>query len=82
MVDFQIVRIGHPLNDLLYFLYSSTRPELREEHLMGLLRLYFLTLKADLELLGYPLDYSWNEFEEDYKKRSRAGFLLGGMYDK
>jgi len=66
------------LNDLLYFFYSSTRPELRDKHL-ELLRLYFLTLKADLELLSAPLEYSWNEFEEDYKKRSKAWFLMGGM---
>ncbi len=78
MIDFQIVRIGHPLTDLLYFFYTSTLPEMREKHMMGLLRLYFLTLKADLELLDAPLDYSWNEFVRDYKKRSRASFLLGG----
>ena len=79
MVDFQLSRIGHPLNDLLYFLYSSTLPELREKHMIGLLRLYFDTLKADLELLCNPLDYSWNEFIRDYKKRSRSWFLMGGM---
>jgi len=79
MVDFQLVRIGHPLNDLLYFFYSSTLPELREKHMIGLLRLYFDTLKADLDLLCNPLDYSWNEFIRDYKKRSRSWFLMGGM---
>ena len=79
MVDFQLSRIGHPLNDLLYFFYSSTLPELREKHMMTLLRLYLLTLKADLEMLGNPLDYSWNEFIREYKKRSRSWFLMGGM---
>ena len=80
MVDFQISRVGHPLNDLLYFFYSSTLPELREKHMIDLLRLYFDTLEADLELLNVELGYSFEEFLNDYKKRSQMWFLMGAMY--
>ena len=78
MIDFQLSRIGHPLSDVLYFFYTSTKPEIRQKHMLVLLRYYFDTLTADLRLLGISLDDSnWQDFLTDYKKRSLMWMLLG-----
>ncbi|KAI9561521.1 hypothetical protein GHT06_012480 [Daphnia sinensis] len=80
MLDFQLSRIGHPLSDVLYFMYTSTVPELRERYMLVLLRYYFDTLTTDLRLLGISLDnYTWQDFLEDYKKRSLMWMLMGVM---
>ncbi|KAK4001916.1 hypothetical protein OUZ56_003781 [Daphnia magna] len=78
MIDFQISRIGHPISDILYFMYSSVAPETREKHMLVLLRYYFDTLTTDLRLLGVSLDdYNWQDFLDDYKKRSQMWMLMG-----
>jgi hypothetical protein len=78
MVDFQVVRFGHPLSDVLYFLYTSTRPEIRARYMNVLLRHYYDTLTADLRLLGISLTYYiWEDFLADYKKRSLMWMFMG-----
>jgi aminoglycoside phosphotransferase (APT) family kinase protein len=80
MLDFQISRIGHPLSDVLYFLYTSTLPETRQKYMLILLRYYFDTLTTDLRLLGIPLeDYNWEDFMADYKKRSLMWMFMSTM---
>ena len=79
MVDFQIVRLGHPLDDLLYFFYSSTLPELREKHLKGLFRHYFDILCSKLDMLEVEINFTWEEFLAEYKKRSIMFGLMAGM---
>jgi len=77
MVDFQLSRMGHPLFDLLYFLYSSTLPELRKEHMVSWLSFYFNTLVEYLKKLEFELtDYTFEDFMVDYKKKSIALMLL------
>ena len=73
-------RIGHPLSDVMYFLYTSTLPEMREKYMYILLRYYFDTLSTDLRLLGIALDdYTWQDFWADYKKRSLMWMFMGVM---
>jgi aminoglycoside phosphotransferase (APT) family kinase protein len=80
MVDFQTSRIGHPLSDVLYFLYTSTLPDLRDKHMLVLLGYYFKKLTTDLLPLGIALDdYTWQNFLEDYKKRSLMWMFMGVM---
>lgn len=80
MLDFQLSRIGHPISDVLYFMYTSTMPELRERHMLVLLRYYFDILTTDLRLLGISLDnYTWQDFLQDYKQRSLMWMLMGVM---
>jgi hypothetical protein len=80
MLDFQTSRIGHPLSDVLYFFYSSTKPETREKYMLVLLRHYFDKLTVDLELLSVSLDdYTWQDFWSDYKKRSLMLMFMGIM---
>ncbi len=78
LIDFQISRIGHPLNDILYFLYSSAKPETREKHMIDLLQHYFDTLTTSLKAFGTELtNYAWEDFLSDYKERSLFGFFIG-----
>jgi aminoglycoside phosphotransferase (APT) family kinase protein len=80
MLDFQQSRIGHPLSDVMYFLYTSTLPETREKYMLILLRYYFDTLTTDLRLLGISLDdYTWQDFLVDYKKRSLMWMFMSVM---
>ena len=68
--------------DILYFLNSSTTPELREKHMDQLLKNYFATLNCSLKLLGIDLQkegYGEERFYADYKKRSIDGMLMGMM---
>jgi len=80
MIDFQVSRIGHPLSDVLYFLYISAKPEIRARYMTDLLRHYYDTLTADLRLLGIPLDNcSLQDFLSEYKRRSLMGLFFGGL---
>lgn len=80
LIDFQLSRIGHPLTDILYFMNASAKPEVREQHMESLLRHYYDTLAADLQLLGIPLHhYTFQVFLGDYKKRSLMGLFFGGL---
>lgn len=46
--------------------------------MLVLLRYYFDTLTTDLRLLGVSLDdYTWQDFLDDYKKRSQMWMLMG-----
>ena len=82
MVDFQIARLHHPLTDVLYFLYSSTTPEMREKHMQQLLTNYFTTLTSSLQKLGVDLDqegYNIDRFFVELKKRSIYGMTVALM---
>jgi len=77
MVDFQIARIGHPICDILYFLYSSTVSEVREQHIESWLSFYFTSLTTALKKLDAEVpDYTFDDFLEDWKKRSPMFMLL------
>ena len=71
MVDFQISRIGHPLSDILYFIYTSTLPSVRQQHMTLWLTHYFNTLMSGLNRLDVHPDYHLDDFMTEYKKRSR-----------
>lgn len=82
LVDFQLSRIGHPTSDLLYFLFTSTTSKLRRSHARDWLRHYYETLMRDLAKLSAGVTektYTWEEFLNDYKKRSLRWMLFSGM---
>ena len=78
MVDFQIARFAHPLNDILYFLYTSTVAEVRRQHMNSWLSFYFTTLTTALEKLNAQVpNYTFENFMLDMKKRCRFQMLSG-----
>lgn len=68
LLDFQLVGIAHPGNDLVYFLVTSTTPEVRKDHLEDILSLYHKTLHEELEKVSHlGIDYTLEDIKEDYK---------------
>ena len=77
MVDFQIARFGHPLNDVLYIMYTSTVAEVRRQHMNSWLSFYFTTLMAALEKLNAQVsDYTFEDLMVDCKKLSPFIMLM------
>ncbi|XP_062555327.1 uncharacterized protein LOC134220323 [Armigeres subalbatus] len=52
LLDWQLVRYGSPVLDLLYFLFCCTDESLRERHFDELVRIYYTALKDLVEILG------------------------------
>lgn len=50
-IDLQAMRYTSPVFDILHFIYTSTKRELRETYLKSLLQTYCITLLANLEML-------------------------------
>jgi hypothetical protein len=51
MVDFQILSYGSPARDIVFFLYSSVKNNVVEEHYDDLIKLYYKTFTSVLEQL-------------------------------
>lgn len=76
-IDFQLCHVNSFIWDLLYLLFTTTRPSVRREHLHQLIEAYYesytdnmRTFKCDDEALSKE-----NIFEE-YNRTLLAGFLL------
>lgn len=66
-IDFQILRYGSPALDLIYFLWTSSREEVREMRLEDLYHIYLETLNNTLEELGCEERLTEEEFRQDLK---------------
>ncbi|KAK2707015.1 uncharacterized protein LOC136028931 isoform X2 [Artemia franciscana] len=82
LVDFQIVRHGHPCNDLGYYLLANTTGEFRRNHLRTVLQEFYRNLIGYVRLFGIDLEkegYSETQFFDDWKARLARGFLFALM---
>ena len=71
LIDFQISRIGYPVNDILYFLYSSTVYDVRRKYMTSWLTFYYSALTTALKQLDAEVpDYTFADFMAEYKRRS------------
>nr|XP_019559290.2 uncharacterized protein LOC109428070 [Aedes albopictus] len=52
LLDWQLVRYGSPVLDLLYFIFCCTDEALRERHYDEMIRIYYTALKDLLEKVG------------------------------
>jgi hypothetical protein len=76
-VDFQMTRVGSPNLDISYYLYNSVVPEIRRTEVVNLLGLYFDEFKESVLNLNGRVDFSLEDFIEDYGRMSKLGFLYG-----
>lgn len=53
LVDFQMGKYGTPCQDLLYFIFSSVKQEIRLKEFDFFIRFYHENLKVNLKLLDY-----------------------------
>lgn len=67
-IDFQIVRYGSPVLDIIYFIWTSSDEDVRENHLEDLCEIYRSTLNAMLEELGCEERMTKKELFEDMKR--------------
>lgn len=67
LIDYQLTHFSTPVNDLMWFLWTSAEEEVFENHLENLKNIYFETLNTTLELLGCEQKLTKQEFENDIK---------------
>ena len=82
VLDFQMSRRTRPAVDLVYFLGSSTTPEMREKHLEELLHFYHDQLTEILDGHGYSGRYTYTELKKDFKECFVFGFVLATSHAK
>ena len=71
IIDYQLIFVGSPCYDLVYFVYLNTDKAFRDQHLQTCLKLYydqFATYFDD------NLTYSYEEFLEEFHKFKNIGF--------
>ena len=66
----------------MYYLYSSTRPDLRAKHMPEFLHHYYTTVSSSLKKFGVDLlgeGYTFESFYQDFRKYSGWGMIAGLM---
>lgn len=90
IIDWQIIRLGHPAIDVIHYLYTSTTTEIRTKNMPTFLNHYYDTLTEALGLLRCPIieenNYSRRRFLKDVQQRIRYGLyysflVLPAMHD-
>jgi hypothetical protein len=57
MIDFQLARYGSPVLDIMFFIYSCTTQDLREQYFDDLLKTYHDNLSQIVKDLGSNPEY-------------------------
>lgn len=90
IIDWQIIRLGHPAVDLIHYLYTSTMTDVRKRHMSTFLNHYYDTFADALTSLRCPVieenNYSRRRFLRDIQQRIRYGLyysfvVLPAMHD-
>ncbi|ODM92790.1 putative oxidoreductase dhs-27 [Orchesella cincta] len=76
-VDLQMNRVGSPNMDVGYYFYNSLKPQVRRKHITSLLRLYYEEFKLRAKELKATVDFTFQEFLQDYGRISKLGFIFG-----
>jgi hypothetical protein len=77
-VDFQMTRLGSPCLDIGYYIFTSTKPEVRKRT-KELLKIYFDEISKLVKKLGEDFPFTFEEFLLEYGVKSKMGFLFGLM---
>ena len=83
LFDWQILKLDHPVMDLVVYLFTSTSHEVRTEHQTNLLAHYFTILNGSLHMLGIHLDregYTEEHFQREVKMRLKSVMCLSIMF--
>ena len=71
IIDYQLIFVGNPCYDLVYFLYLNTDLAFRDAHLQSCLKLYYETFSSYFD---DKLQYSYEEFLQDFHRFKNIGF--------
>ncbi|CAL4183511.1 unnamed protein product, partial [Meganyctiphanes norvegica] len=81
LIDWQMVHWNTSVTDLHYFLFSSTTPELRKDHLDELLYYYHSIFIDATTKLGSPVPFwTYQQFKKEYNRLAAYGFMKGIMF--
>jgi len=69
-VDFQLTRRGNIFEELQYFMFTSTTPIFRKEHLPSVLNTYYTAFTETLDLINCPRPLNFTK-----------GFFIDSFYD-
>ena len=72
IIDYQLINVGNPCYDLVYFLYLNTDLVFRDAHLQSCLKLYYEQFSSYFD---ENLKYSYEEFFEDFQRFKTIGFV-------
>lgn len=81
-LDYQISYYGHPVNDIIYFIFGATDREFRNNHLDHLLTLYYDTMENYLLYFDIKAEnvYPRKQYERDFKERLEFAIIIGIYY--
>ena len=71
IIDYQLIFVGNPCYDLVYFLYLNTDLAFRDANLQSCLKLYYETFSSYFD---DKLQYSYEEFLQDFHRFKNIGF--------
>lgn len=76
-VDFQLTRWNNPAFDLLYFFFSSIEDEVRVNKTDELLKIYYNSLRKNLNRMNcQDVKYSFENLMTDFKKKGLFGIVV------
>lgn len=80
-MDWQIGRFGPPVLDLLYFIFTVSDKQLRQENYHGLLKTYYRSLSGTIEKLGSDPQklYTFDDLNAQLKKFGDIAVLFASM---
>ncbi|CAL8097883.1 unnamed protein product [Orchesella dallaii] len=76
-LDFQLTRYISPVVDISYYIFTSVKPEIRRAHFEELLEWYLEQLNSTSASLNYPIDMSYEDLFQAFRKRFKFGFWVG-----
>ncbi|XP_059058008.1 uncharacterized protein LOC131851517 [Achroia grisella] len=77
-VDYQFLHYGNPITDLLYFIFSGTDQQFRNEHLEDIKILYYETMTTFLRYFDMNIEdyFPRDTFETLFKERLDFGLVV------
>ncbi|XP_047996599.1 uncharacterized protein LOC125234413 [Leguminivora glycinivorella] len=78
LLDYQTLKLGNPVMDLMYFIFSGSDEEFRRRHYQQLLDHYFIELTMALEKLHIDVEkvYPRKKFDMNLEEMKPLGLLL------
>ncbi|KAK3894911.1 hypothetical protein Pcinc_001359 [Petrolisthes cinctipes] len=76
IVDHQGSRVASPAIDLVHFLYTGLRGDIRRAKLQDFLGVYYNTFSSVVEAGGMAVPFTLSELKQEFRKRMMYGLLF------
>ncbi|KAK3874030.1 hypothetical protein Pcinc_021004 [Petrolisthes cinctipes] len=76
IVDNQVTRVASLATDLVYFLYTSIRGDIRRANLQEFLGVYYNTFSSVIEAGGVAVPFTLSQLKQEFRKRMMYGLLF------